>query len=161
MPASRALGLGLGETRQGPLERRQVDSRRSSRASGSLRAGLVLVPLDPKLTERELRHVVERGEPARCDRRRPAGRGRFCAARTPRRSEELPAAPVLDQSASRTSGIGGARTYDQDIDAVRPDAPALIGFTSGTTGRTEGGGADACEPARKRRVAAVGLGLDT
>jgi acyl-CoA synthetase (AMP-forming)/AMP-acid ligase II len=128
---------------------------------GVLRAGLVLVPLDPKMTERELRHVVHEVRPALAivdDPVRAEAVARISSepsvSSEPRTSSEPSAAiPVLDTSlrASRDDGISsvhprdipgagssGARASGAALDTSGPGEPALIGFTSGTTGAPKG-----------------------
>jgi len=95
-----------------------------------LRAGLVLVPLDPKMTERELRHVVEEVRPDLAIVDDP-GRGEMIG-RMLARADRL--ASVIDTS---LGGAGNPEPAD-GIDKSAPHDPALIGFTSGTTGAPKG-----------------------
>ncbi|MGO9342230.1 MAG: class I adenylate-forming enzyme family protein [Acidimicrobiales bacterium] len=95
-----------------------------------LRAGLVLVPLDPKLTERELLHVVDEVRPDLAIVDDP-GRGAVIG--------RMLAGAAGDGSVIDTSFAGVGSTEPSDgIDESGPDDPALIGFTSGTTGAPKG-----------------------
>jgi len=99
---------------------------------GVLRAGLVLVPVDTAYSERELRHVVSEVRPDAAittDERLVA----ILADESARGSHDV---TVVDPSGGPASsgGEGGSDV----VDGCRPDAPALIGFTSGTTGAPKG-----------------------
>ncbi len=115
-------------------------------AVGVLRAGLVLVPFNPQATAREVAHVVSDVRPAvavvdGADQRRwllqaavepvavtdPALTPAGGAVRRP--GPRLPVAPALP-------GLDPAGPAV--LDAPAPNAAALIGYTSGTTGAPKG-----------------------
>ena len=158
--ASRLIRLGLGE------HARILWNADRSLASvvaslAVLRAGQVLVPLDPKLTERELRHVVDEVRPALSivddpRPRRPARpddrRGRSCG-------------PGARHRAHRSTGCSGPRTRRDRSDGrhrrLRTRLAGAHRIHIGDDGGAEGRGADSCQPARQCRSAAAGVGLDT
>jgi malonyl-CoA/methylmalonyl-CoA synthetase len=108
---------------------------------GVLRAGLVLVPVDSAYTEREMRHVITEVRPAAAISDDPRV-ARLLALESA--EGDAPVA-VLDTSI-RDLETGEPATRDtasrnqqgDSIDACRSQDPALIGFTSGTTGAPKG-----------------------
>jgi malonyl-CoA/methylmalonyl-CoA synthetase len=92
---------------------------------GALRAGLVVVPANTLYTERELNHIVEDVRPAAAvvD---TAARAGWLAAHG--------AVPVLGPDDLDRRG-GDPATV---LDAAQTDAPALVAYTSGTTGAPKG-----------------------
>ncbi len=93
-----------------------------------LRAGLVVVPVDPAATQSEVGAVARVTEPRGtiATRTELAGWARDALGQAPfvvaRPDVDLPEAP----------------RFERDLDGCGPDDPALIGMTSGTTGRPKG-----------------------
>jgi malonyl-CoA/methylmalonyl-CoA synthetase len=121
--AARLAALGLPRTsRVAWVAERSVESVVA--CIGVLRAGLVLVPVDTQATERELAHVASEIRPD------------VVIADDPGRSGVLSGlgAVVLDTNLSGLQQETGAN----EIDEADANDPALIGFTSGTTGAPKG-----------------------
>lgn len=108
----------------------------------ALRAGVVVVPANPAYSDRELAHLVADvrprlallGDPARA----AAVRG---AARAPLVCVDDDLAPLPGEPASLSDGGGGwaPSALDRTLPAFpHPGAPALVGYTSGTTGAPKG-----------------------
>ncbi len=130
--AERLLGLGLGH---GDRVLWSMGSSLDAVVAvvGAMRTGrVVVVPVNPAYTERELAHVVGDVRPA------------AAMVDDPDRAELLTRAdsamvvitPELDviAGAPRSGGEAGAAV----LDISQPDAPALVTYTSGTTGSPKG-----------------------
>jgi malonyl-CoA/methylmalonyl-CoA synthetase len=91
---------------------------------GALRAGLVVVPANPAYTEPELAHIVREVRAAGAIVDRPDQVDWVRAA--------APGTVVTGPGLDLADGDPGV------LDAARPDDPALICFTSGTTGAAKG-----------------------
>jgi malonyl-CoA/methylmalonyl-CoA synthetase len=103
---------------------------------GALRAGLVVVPVNPAYSERELAHVVADVGPAAAIVERPEHRAwieRASARAVLVVGPEVDVSRALPDRADRSHGHRVAA-----LDAASPDDPALICFTSGTTGAPKG-----------------------
>ncbi len=92
---------------------------------GALRAGLVVVPANTAYTRREIAHIVADVRPAAAIVEEPE-RGRWAA--------EASAAPMVVAGPSLDLPAGEC----DHLDAAGPDDPALICYTSGTTGSPKG-----------------------
>jgi malonyl-CoA/methylmalonyl-CoA synthetase len=92
---------------------------------GALRAGLVVVPVNPAYSERELVHIVEDVRPAAAIVHRAEHADWIRRAST---GPVMVLGPDVDLPDAEPTALDGAA----------PDDPALISFTSGTTGAPKG-----------------------
>ncbi|HUB07214.1 MAG TPA: AMP-binding protein [Myxococcales bacterium] len=104
---------------------------------GILLAGAVAVPLDPQLSDDEVRNLA----------RASGARVGLCGEETGKAGEELPDSPVSSVATkdvhwlaleAATARPFGASEPAFDRPAISPDDPASLIFTSGTTGKPKG-----------------------
>jgi malonyl-CoA/methylmalonyl-CoA synthetase len=127
--AARLLGSGLA-----PGDRVAVCLATSLAGAvahiAALRAGLVVVPMNPRYTDREIGHIVADARPT--------------AAIVDDSSRErvqwgAPQLRVVLVAADFGTGRGGDEDLsDGALDRAKPDDPALVAYTSGTTGAPKG-----------------------
>ncbi|MDG2427102.1 MAG: AMP-binding protein [Acidimicrobiales bacterium] len=94
-----------------------------------LRLGLVVVPTNGAYSDPELAHVVADSSP------------RAALVDSERWTQvlaELNSDLVLGSVVDPFPGAGGSSTLDNLLDGALPEDPAIIGYTSGTTGRPKG-----------------------
>ena len=104
----------------------------------ALRAGIVVVPVNPAYTERELTHVAGDVRPSAAivdDRERAAVVARAAGGDVVVATPDL---HVVSGVAPPAGELGAAGRGAGVLDAAEPDAPALVAYTSGTTGAPKG-----------------------
>jgi len=121
--AGRLAALGL-ETGDRVLLSAESSADLVTSYVAALRLGLVVIPTNTAYGPRELAHVIEDAGPRAAIVDDPEKRAALSAL--------APALRVLTPALAIPDGPV------PPLDAARPEAPALIGYTSGTTGRPKG-----------------------
>ncbi|HEY3239718.1 MAG TPA: AMP-binding protein [Acidimicrobiia bacterium] len=96
---------------------------------GALRLGLVVVPANTAYREREVAHLVTDAGPAAAV---VDDAGRAAWVRRAAGGDVVVVGPEVDLPEGTGAGL------DLDLDAAAPSDPALLGYTSGTTGAPKG-----------------------